>query len=61
MLEPVRNSLLVSGVSMACIFIIDISLSPEEEGDSPALCDSVITGIDLLEADMVVNAAVIPK
>ena len=56
-----EKSLLVSKVSKACIFVLDISLSPEEEGNSPVLCDSVITGIDLLEVDIVVNAAIIPK
>lgn len=56
-----ENSLLVSGVSKVCIFVLDISLSPEEEGNSSVLRDSVITGIDLLEADVVVNAAIIPK
>lgn len=55
-----RNGLLASGVSKACIFVLDTSLSPKEEGDSPVLCDSVITGIDLLEAG-IVNAAIIPK
>ena len=52
---------MVSGVSKACILVLDIYLSPEEKGDSPGLCDSVITRIDSLEADIVVNAAIIPK
>lgn len=51
----------MSGVSKACIFVLDISLFPKEEGNSPVLCDSVITRIDLREADVVVNSAIIPK
>lgn len=53
--------LLVSVVSKVCIFVLDVFLSSEEEGDRPVLCDSVITGIDWLEADIIVNAAIIPK
>lgn len=36
----------MSVVSKVCIFVLDVFLSPEEEGDRPVLCDSVIMGID---------------
>lgn len=51
----------MSGVSKTYIFVLDISLPPEEEGKGSVLCDAEITRIDLLEADIVLNAAIIPK